>query len=131
LRAGTRVLSPGLFAHVKLPVGDPHAAMLVPEQALSRDQGQRVLFVVEQSKVEKKNQETKKDETVLVDKVFKRKVEVRPHGKGMMVIESGLQPGERVVVTGLQRIRNDMEVRAELWKPPVMAASAKPAASSE
>jgi RND family efflux transporter MFP subunit len=122
-RGGIRVLSPGLFAHVRLPVGDPHEAILIPEQALSRDQGQRVIYVVENSK----NKQGKS-----VDKVFKRPVEVRPsNSKGLIVIEKGLKPGERVVVSGLQRIRDEMEVRTVPSKPPVAVSASKPAASGE
>ena len=107
---GIRVLSPGLFAHVRLPIGDPHEAILIPEQALARDQGQRVVYVVEKAK-NKQGQDG--------GQVFKRPVEVGPLSKGLLVIEKGLKPGERVVVSGLQRIRDEMEVRAVLAKPPV------------
>jgi RND family efflux transporter MFP subunit len=41
-----RFLSPGLFARVRLPIGRPHMATLVPEQALATDQGQKFLYVV-------------------------------------------------------------------------------------
>jgi RND family efflux transporter MFP subunit len=123
-QAGTRVLSPGLFAHVRLPVGDPHPAMLVPEQALARDQGQRVVYVVEKASEVVKD-ENNKPKTVEVDKAFKRLVEVKPYSKGRMVIEKGLKGGERVVVSGLQRIRNDTKVRAVMARPPVEVSAAK------
>jgi RND family efflux transporter MFP subunit len=134
-RGGTRVLSPGLFAHVRLPVGDPHPAILVPEQALARDQGQRVVYVVKQEEKVIKEKD-KPDKVVTVDRVRKRKVEVKPHNKGLMIIESGLKPDERVVVSGLQRIRNDpgqdyMEVRAELAKTAGEVSAGKTAAAGE
>jgi RND family efflux transporter MFP subunit len=123
-QAETRVLSPGLFAHVRLPVGDPHPAMLVPEQALARDQGQRVVYVVEKASEVIKD-EHNKPKTVEVEKAFKRLVEVKPYSKGRMVIEKGLKGDERVVVSGLQRIRNDTKVRAVMAKPPVEVSAAK------
>jgi RND family efflux transporter MFP subunit len=123
-QAGTRVLSPGLFAHVRLPVGDPHPALLVPEQALARDQGQRVVYVVE-TRTETQKDDNNKPRTVEVEKAFKRLVEVKPYSKGRMVIEKGLKPGERVVVSGLQRIRNDTKVRPFMAKPPVEVSAAK------
>jgi RND family efflux transporter MFP subunit len=129
-QADTRVLSPGLFAHVRLPVGDPHPAILLPEQALARDQGQRVVYVVEKVRKVIKD-EHKNEKTIEIEKAFKRLVEVRPHGKGRMVIEKGLKPGERVVVSGLQRIRNDTEVRPVLARPPVEISAVKPAATGE
>jgi RND family efflux transporter MFP subunit len=130
-QAGTRVLSPGLFAHVRLPVGDPHPALLVPEQALARDQGQRVVYVVETKSKVLKDEKTNKPKTVKVEKAFKRLVEVKPGTKGRMVIEKGLKPGDRVVVSGLQRIRNDTEVRPVMAKPPVEVSAAKGEATGE
>jgi RND family efflux transporter MFP subunit len=120
--SGNRVLSPGLFAHVRLPVGDPHHAILVPQQALARDQGQRVVYVVQKAKNTKGK---------MVDMVFKRRVDVRPYDKGMMIIEKGLKPGERVVVTGLQRIREEMEVRAVPAQAPVQVSAAKSETAGE
>jgi len=121
-RGGSRVLSPGLFAHVRLPVGDPHEAILIPEQALARDQGQKVVYVVEKVK-------NKKDQ--MVDKVFKRPVEVRPFSRGMMVIEKGLKPKDQVVTSGLQRIRDEMEVRAVPAKSAVEVSASKSLPSGE
>jgi multidrug efflux system membrane fusion protein len=126
-RGGNRVLSPGLFAHVRLPVGDPHSALLIPEQALGRDQGQKVIYVVEN--VKNKKAKTKKDE--MVDRVFKRSVEVRDFHKGLIIVEKGLKAGERVVVSGLQRIRDDMEVHAVNPKLPDQVSASKSATAGE
>jgi RND family efflux transporter MFP subunit len=123
-QAGTRVLSPGLFAHVRLPVGDPHPAILVPEQALARDQGQRVVYVVEKVKEVVKD-ERNKEKSVEVDKAFKRLVTEKPYSKGWMVIEKGVKPGDRVVVSGLQRIRDKTKVRAEFAKSTAALPEAK------
>ena len=38
-------LSPGFFARVRVPIG-PHRALLVSDRALDNDQGQKVLYVV-------------------------------------------------------------------------------------
>jgi RND family efflux transporter MFP subunit len=130
-QAGTRVLSPGLFAHVRLPVGDPHPAILVPEQALARDQGQRVIYVVEKV-TEVVKDEHNKNRSIEVDKAFKRLVEEKPYSKGWMVIEKGIKPGERVVVSGLQRIRDKTKVQAAFAKtPPLEVSAANPATASE
>src|SRR5437899_4660807 len=40
------VLTPGYFARVRVPVSPPHKALLVSESALDNDQGQKVLYVV-------------------------------------------------------------------------------------
>lgn len=89
-----RLLSPGLFVRVRLPIGVPHQALLVPEQALGTDQGQKFLYVV-----------TKDDEIVY------RKVQVGKIHDRQRVINEGLAPDERVVVSGLQRVRPGIKVK--------------------
>ena len=42
-----RMLSPGMFVRVRLPIGQPYRALLVPEQALGTDQGQKFVYVVD------------------------------------------------------------------------------------
>jgi RND family efflux transporter MFP subunit len=83
-----RLLSPGLFVRLRFPVGRPHQALLVPEEALGTDQGQRFLYVVNDK-----------------SEVVYRRVKVGMLTHGRRVIEDGLKPGEQVVVNGLQRVR--------------------------
>ena len=80
-----------------MPIGEPHQAILIPEEALGSDQGQRFLYVVDDK-----------------NKVVYRPVQVGSlHGK-LRVIKSGLAEGDRVVLEGLQRVRpGNHEVRAE------------------
>ncbi len=40
------LLSPGLFARVRVPIGRAHRALLVTDRAVDTDQGQKVLYVV-------------------------------------------------------------------------------------
>jgi multidrug efflux system membrane fusion protein len=83
-----RLLSPGLFVRLRFPVGQPHQALLVPEEALGTDQGQRFLYVVNDK-----------------SEVVYRRVKVGMLTHGQRVIEDGLKPGEQLVVNGLQRVR--------------------------
>src|SRR5262249_3047970 len=39
-------LAPGYFARVRVPIGFPHRALLVNERALDTDQGQKIVYVV-------------------------------------------------------------------------------------
>src|SRR5437870_2181752 len=39
-------LSPGYFARVRVPIGFPHQALLVSDRALDTDQGQKIVYVV-------------------------------------------------------------------------------------
>lgn len=83
-----RLLSPGLFVRLRFPVGPEHDALLVQEEALGTDQGQRFLYILNDQ-----------------NEVAYRRVKVGLLDKGRRVIEDGIKPGERVVVNGLQRIR--------------------------
>ena len=88
----THMLSPGLFVRIRFPVGDPHPALLVPEEALATDQGQRFVYVIDQS-----------------NHVVYRRVKVGMLLAGRRVITEGLAIDDRVAVTGLQRLRKDRE----------------------
>ncbi|HEX4792248.1 MAG TPA: efflux RND transporter periplasmic adaptor subunit, partial [Humisphaera sp.] len=41
-----RVLSPGLMARVRVPIGEPHPALLITDRAVESDQGQKILYIV-------------------------------------------------------------------------------------
>ena len=44
---GVRLLSPGMFVRIRLPIGGPHQALLVIDRALGSDQGLKYLDVVD------------------------------------------------------------------------------------
>jgi RND family efflux transporter MFP subunit len=118
-----RVLSPGLFVRVRLPVGDPHPAVLIQEQALASDQGKKYVYVVEKGK-------DKDGKTV--DMPIRRWVTLGMLNNGLRVIEEGLKPGEKVIVNGLQRVKEKMEVRYKEVAIPTLSASAgAPATAGE
>ena len=99
-----RLLSPGLFVRIRIPVGDPYRALLVPEGALGTDQGQRFVYVVNKQ-----------------NEVAYRRVTVGKLHEGLRVISAGLEPNERVVVTGLQRVVPGGKVEAKLIEIPHVA----------
>jgi RND family efflux transporter MFP subunit len=80
------VLLPGYFVRVRVPVGDPQSALLVPDQAVGSDQSGRYVLVVDKD-----------------DVVAQRKVEIGVRVDDRRVIESGLNPRDRVVVAGVLR----------------------------
>jgi RND family efflux transporter MFP subunit len=88
-------LSPGLFVRVRLPMGNPYRAVLVAEAALGTDQGQKFLYVVDEA-----------------GNTERRDIKVGQLDKGLRVVSHGLAEGERVVVNGLQRVRNGIKVAA-------------------
>ncbi|HVA45368.1 MAG TPA: efflux RND transporter periplasmic adaptor subunit [Pirellulales bacterium] len=92
-----RLLRPGLFVRVRLPIGQPYQALLVPEQAVGTDQGQKFIYVVNSD-----------------NKVTYRRVKVGKLREGLRVIADGITSGERIVTTGVQRVQPGMTVEAKL-----------------
>ena len=85
-------LTPGLFVRLRVPIGSPRSAILVPEEALGADQGERYVYIANAD-----------------NKVEYRRVKTGWLENGKRVIESGLSPTDRVILTNLQRIRpNDV-----------------------
>lgn len=100
-------LSPGLFVRIRLPFGPPHPAILVAEEALGTDQGQKYVYVIgDDSKAEY------------------RRIKVGRLHNGLRVISDGLSSGEQVVVNGLQRVRPGIEVKPEVVPMPQLPAPA-------
>ncbi|MCE9556045.1 MAG: efflux RND transporter periplasmic adaptor subunit [Planctomycetes bacterium] len=83
-------LVPGMFVRVQLQVGDPAPKLMVSERALAADQRGAYLLVVNE-----------KDQ----NKVEQRPVKFGVAIDGRRVIESGIQPGDWVIINGLQRAR--------------------------
>ena len=108
------LLSPGMFVRLRVPIGAPHKAILVREEALGSDQGQRFVYVVETVKRKVKNEGTGLDEEIVEDVVVYRRVQIGMLLGGRRVIDSGLALEERVIVTGLQRVRPGVVVQATL-----------------
>ncbi len=105
---GTRLLSPGMFVRIRLPIGDPHAAILVIDKAISSDQGIKFVYVID------------KDNKVQ----YRRVTTTYLQDDGLRVITEGLKPDEMVVVAGLQQVRPRMTIQPELGPMPSLARDA-------
>src|SRR3954468_19238178 len=90
-----RTFTPGLFARVRLLGTDKHLATMVQDAAIGTDQDRKFVLVL------------KADNTVEYRPVTLGRVV-----EGLRVVDSGLQPGERVVINGLMRVRPGMKVAA-------------------
>lgn len=107
----SRVLSPGLFTRVRLPIGSAHKETLIPEDAIATDQGRKYLYVVKDEK-----KKGAKSESEMEHVVIDRTVKVGRTIGGLRVIEDGLQPDEFVIVRGHQRVRPGAKVETRLWE---------------
>ena len=107
-----KVLIPGLFARLRLPIGKQENALLVTERAIGADQGGTYLLTV--------NNE---------NKVEKRMIRQGQLVDGLRVIEEGLQPCEWVIVKGVQRARPGAKVDPEKIDMKTLTASAIKAAA--
>lgn len=115
-----KLLSPGMFVRLRVPVGPEERGLLIPEEALGTDQGQRFVYVVKEGKEG--------------SQISYQKVQVGWVTDRKCVITSGLAKDDRVVVTGLQRVRPNMKVKPEPMTPPASAgetAAQQPAAPAE
>jgi RND family efflux transporter MFP subunit len=88
-------LTPGLFAQIHLPLGKSHKAILVPDRAVDTDQGVKVVYVVNKDNIVEKR-------LAKLGKLHEGLREIEPGTKP----GEGVQPGERVIVDGIQRVRN-------------------------
>ncbi|WP_177243698.1 efflux RND transporter periplasmic adaptor subunit [Bradyrhizobium sp. Gha] len=103
-----RVLLPGYFVRVRVPFDQDKNALLVPDSALGSDQGGRYLLVANNDNV-----------------VEQRKVQIGPTDNGLRVIESGLKPDDRVVISGLLRVIPGQKIDPQQTKIEQPQASAR------
>ncbi|MCQ3828154.1 efflux RND transporter periplasmic adaptor subunit [Microbulbifer elongatus] len=80
-------LKPGQFARVQMPTEQLDNALLLNRKAVLTDQDRRYVYVVNAQNITER-----------------RDVETGPQQRGMILIREGLEPGEQVVVNGLQKI---------------------------
>ena len=91
-----RVFAPGLFARVRLAGGQPRAVTMVQDQAIGTDQDRKFVLVL-------KADSTVEYRPILIGRLI----------DGLRVVQSGLKPGDNVVINGLLRVRPGMKVSAK------------------
>ena len=105
-------LLPGMYVRARLPQGVRSEAILVPHAALTRDaRGKALVMVVDAEST-----------------VQARAVQVAQSLDAQWVVTDGLQPGERIIVEGLQKVRPGASVQAEEAQRAPATPSAAPAA---
>jgi membrane fusion protein, multidrug efflux system len=81
------VFTPGLFARVQLEGSGAFEALLVDDQAVLTDQDRKYVYVLGEG-----------------DTAQRRDVVLGPAIDGLRVVRQGLEPGDRVIVNGLQKV---------------------------
>ncbi len=106
---GIRLLTPGMFVRVRLPIGQPHSALLVIDRAIGSDQGLKFVYVVDTE-----------------NKVQQRRIETGPlQEDGLRVVTSGLKPDDWVVVGGIQQVRPRMVIVRDQQPMPTLGGSSQ------
>ncbi|MBF9234174.1 efflux RND transporter periplasmic adaptor subunit [Microvirga alba] len=96
-----RILVDGQYVRVRVEDEIPEQAILIPQRALLNDQAGSYVFVVGPD-----------------SKVLTKRVQLGDSKGGDVVVTSGLEVGDRVVVDGIQKIRPGVEVDAAPVAPP-------------
>jgi len=97
-------LQPGLFGRISVEASNTYTAVLIPDEAISSNQNERIVYTVEP------------DGTVRT-----KAVRTGPRLYGYRVIRAGLDGSETIVVNGLMRIRPGGKVTPKLTELPQTA----------
>jgi RND family efflux transporter MFP subunit len=100
------LLRPGGFGRVRIKIGTLKDALLVPQPAVNEVQGEYQVVVLSAD-----------------NKAEFRSVEVGERSGSDWIITKGLEPDERIVVEGFQKLRNGMPVSAKPYTAAVADAS--------
>jgi membrane fusion protein, multidrug efflux system len=98
-------LRPGEFVRVRVKFDTKHGALMVPQRAVSELQGAYQVDVVDED-----------------NKVHIQPVSVGERYGSLWIIDRGMEPGQRVVVEGLQKIRDGALVSPTNFPPETIPA---------
>jgi multidrug efflux system membrane fusion protein len=109
---GVRLLSPGMFVRIRLPIGQPHPALLVIDRAIASDQGLKYVYVLDAE-----------------NKAQYRRITTGPLQDDGLRVVGGLHADDWVVIGALQQVRPRMQIRPDEVVMPSFAS--QPAAASD
>ncbi len=100
------MLLPGMFVRAQLQEGVRNQALLVPQRGVTRDtQGNAIALVLDAK-----------------DTVQQRSLTTERSIDGQWLIHDGLEPGERVIVDGVQKVQPGMHVKTVPVSDPIARA---------
>jgi RND family efflux transporter MFP subunit len=88
------LITPGLFARVRVPINSPQERLLVRDAALGFDQDKRFAWVLTKDNM-----------------LERRFVEIGPLEGDMRIITGGLEKEEKIAVSGIQLLRANMPIQ--------------------
>lgn len=89
-----RLLTPGMFGHMRMAASRPYQGLLVPDEVVQADQNRQIVMIVGKD-----------------GKVREQPVEPGPLVDGLRVVRSGLKPDDVVVIAGLSKAKPGAKVR--------------------
>jgi membrane fusion protein, multidrug efflux system len=112
-----RTLLPGMYVTIEASLGQRHNVFVVPQAAVLRDTVGAYVYTVGAD-----------------NKVVRRDITASAMQEGSWVVTGGLKAGEKVIVSGVQNVKEGEPAQASPWQPPAVAgnapAKAPPAAAT-
>ena len=90
------LLSPGLFARLRIRSGNSGTALLIPDRAIGTDQGQKFVWLVKGD-----------------GNIEYRKIVPGSQFGPLRAVREGLAPADEVIIEGIQKLRPGAKVRPE------------------
>ena len=109
-------LLPGQYVSVRVTFGELNHAWLVPQAAVLRDAKGPYVYVIKDGKAQQK------------------RIKADTQQADSWVVTDGLDDGDAIVVSGVQRVKPDAPAKATAWQPnaaPAKASAAAPAGADK
>ena len=118
-------LRPGMFAKIAFDLGGDRSVVVIPQTSITFNPYGNAVFVIEEVK-RGPDEKDAKGQPLTGNKLLVRQRFVKTGATrgDLIAVTEGLKPGERVVTSGLLKLRNDAEVTVNNKVQP--AADAKP-----
>lgn len=120
-------LRPGTFAHVNFDTGAAQKVIVIPQTAISFNPYGNSVYVISQT-ARGKDEKDMQGKPLTGNKLLvkQRFVKTGATRGDLVAVTDGLKPGERVVTSGLLKLRNDAEVTINNKVQPTASATPKP-----
>jgi hypothetical protein len=87
-------LTPGMFGNMRLLGSGSYSALLIPDRAVVTDQERQVVFVIDAHNV-----------------AHMKSIDPGPIVNGLRVVRTGIDPGDHIVIDGVQRAQGGKTVK--------------------